>query len=152
MKGSQTQHSKAAADGRVGDFERNGFKVGVGDRVSLQDDAGWKFTLLERDSFRDMIADLELGELDFIIVDEPIAKRLVERKILNAAVFSLQPYLSDYYTDVVGYEKEEYALAVADPEIHKWIKSIMADSAISEEIEAAIATEPRILRSSSWHP
>ena len=103
---------------------RHSARVGVVHQTSNEEPARdlkarFGFRLAPVDSFQDLVKDLEFGNLDYIIIDEPLAEPLLgphDGSSGFAVVDHLEPYLGAYLKRQIGAADsvEQYGIAVAD--------------------------------------
>ena len=90
--------------------------------------------LVKKESFQDLIKAIEYGELDSILIDEPIAMPFINRGDY-VVVAHLEPYLTEYFSNEVGDSKESYAIAVADDDLEAKLNTILTSLVAGGDID-----------------
>jgi ABC-type amino acid transport substrate-binding protein len=93
----------------------------------------YEFAVVKEPSFQDLVKNLEYGALDFILIDDTLAKPLTPT-FSEVKHYDVRE-LGEPYRKRLGYDKEEYAVAIYDPDLYKMINEIMD----TEELRRRIA-------------
>jgi len=85
-----------------------------------------KCTPVPLKSFQDMLNALGDGTVKFILVDEPLSLQLIHQKQVRVVIHDVAKTLPNYEA-LIGYPKEQYAIATPDPGLQVKLTGILGD-------------------------